>query len=29
MTKDPLARMLLTLFHPFRQANLFDKMERS
>jgi hypothetical protein len=29
MTKDPLARMLLSLFCPIRLTALFDRMERS
>lgn len=29
MTKDPLARMLLTLLNPIRFNALFDRMERS
>jgi hypothetical protein len=29
MTKDPFARMFLTLFLPFSLTALFDRMERS
>jgi hypothetical protein len=29
MTKDPLARMLMSLIRPFRLSALFDRMERS
>ena len=29
MTKDPLARMLMTLIRPFPFSALFDRMERA